>query len=103
MSLFSSTAPSAVRTLPTPPPFVERNLLTEHPTVFLKYLDQANITNAYVSGLAEDFDLVGNELNYFNVCYYVALVVFQIPGMLILTRPKMYEPHFDRDILKRRH
>lgn len=49
--------------------------------------DQTNISNAYVSGLKEEFGLYGNELNYFNVCYYVAYVIFQIPGMLLMSRP----------------
>ncbi|OTA83027.1 hypothetical protein M434DRAFT_36890 [Hypoxylon sp. CO27-5] len=56
----------------------------------LKHIpDQTNISNAYVSGLKEDFELYGNELNYFNVCYYVAYVVFQVPGMLLMSRPKL--------------
>ncbi|KAF4985680.1 hypothetical protein F66182_16904, partial [Fusarium sp. NRRL 66182] len=56
---------------------------------FVKYLDQTNISNAYVSGLKEDFSLNGNQLNYFNVCYYTAYVVFQVPGLLLLSRPKL--------------
>ncbi|KAI2635707.1 MFS general substrate transporter [Hypomontagnella submonticulosa] len=56
---------------------------------FVKFLDQTNISNAYVSGLKEDFGLYGNELNYFNICYYVAYVIFQIPGMLLMSRPKL--------------
>ncbi|EYE91867.1 MFS general substrate transporter [Aspergillus ruber CBS 135680] len=56
---------------------------------FVKYLDQTNITNAYVSGLKEDLDLNGNQLNYFNVCYYTAYVVFQVPGLLLMSRPKL--------------
>ncbi|KAI0001246.1 MFS general substrate transporter [Xylariaceae sp. FL0662B] len=56
---------------------------------FVKFLDQTNISNAYVSGLREDFGLYGNELNYFNVVYYVAYVVFQIPGLLLMSRPRL--------------
>ncbi|OJJ59147.1 hypothetical protein ASPSYDRAFT_1177614 [Aspergillus sydowii CBS 593.65] len=56
---------------------------------FVKFLDQTNITNAYVSGLKEDFGLYGNELNYFNICYYTAYVVFQVPGMLLMSRPTL--------------
>ncbi|KAL4920058.1 major facilitator superfamily domain-containing protein [Aspergillus aurantiobrunneus] len=41
---------------------------------FVKFLDQTNISNAYVSGLKEDFGLYVNELNYFNICYYTAYV-----------------------------
>ncbi|KAL4785447.1 major facilitator superfamily domain-containing protein [Aspergillus varians] len=56
---------------------------------FVKFLDQSNITNAYVSGLKEDFGLYGNELNYFNICYFTAYVVFQVPGMLLMSRPAL--------------
>ncbi|KAF7588860.1 hypothetical protein BBP40_005078 [Aspergillus hancockii] len=56
---------------------------------FVKYLDQTNISNAYVSGLKEDFSLNGNQLNYFNVCYYTSYVVFQVPGLLLMSRPAL--------------
>ncbi|KAF3030765.1 hypothetical protein E8E15_010977 [Penicillium rubens] len=56
---------------------------------FVKYLDQTNISNAYVSGLKEGFALYGNELNYFNVCYFTSYVLFQIPGLLLMSRPKL--------------
>ncbi|KAJ5755642.1 hypothetical protein N7533_005185 [Penicillium manginii] len=52
---------------------------------------QTNISNAYVSGLKEDFGLYGNELNYFNVCYFTAYVVFQVPGLLLMSRPKLWK------------
>ncbi|OQE11517.1 hypothetical protein PENVUL_c002G00324 [Penicillium vulpinum] len=55
---------------------------------FVKFLDQTNISNAYASGLKEDFGLYGNELNYFNICYFVSYVLFQIPGLLLISRPK---------------
>lgn len=42
-----------------------------------------------MSGLKEDFNLDGNELNYFNVCYTTAYVVFQVPGMLLMSRPRL--------------
>ncbi|QKX60309.1 uncharacterized protein TRUGW13939_07452 [Talaromyces rugulosus] len=56
--------------------------------MILSPLDQTNISNAYVSGLKEDFNLNGNQLNYLNVCYFTAYVVFQVPGMLLMSRPK---------------
>ncbi|KAL3418814.1 vitamin H transporter [Phlyctema vagabunda] len=56
---------------------------------FTKFLDQTNITNAYVSGMKEDLNLYGNELNDFNIMYYTAYVVFQIPMLLLLSRPKV--------------
>lgn len=39
--------------------------------------------------MKEDFGLYGNQLNYFNICYYTAYVVFQVPGLLIMSRPKL--------------
>lgn len=58
-------------------------------SIKLTITDQTNITNAYVSGLKEDLSLNGNQLNYFNVCYYTAYVVFQVPGLLLMSRPKL--------------
>ncbi|CZR66881.1 related to transporter protein [Phialocephala subalpina] len=57
--------------------------------VFSKFLDQSNINNAYVSGMKEELKLYGNELNYFNVMYYTAYVVSQVPLLLLLSRPKL--------------
>lgn len=31
---------------------------------FIKYLDQINVNNAFVSGMKEDLHLYGNQLNY---------------------------------------
>ncbi|TQN68336.1 Pantothenate transporter liz1 [Colletotrichum shisoi] len=42
---------------------------------FIKYLDQVNINNAFVSGMKEDLGLYGNELNYMQVCWTVGYVV----------------------------
>ncbi|WVQ79401.1 hypothetical protein IAT38_001498 [Cryptococcus sp. DSM 104549] len=56
---------------------------------FAKFLDQSNITNAYVSGLKEDLQANGNALNYFNVSYYTAYVVGQIPFMYLQTKPSL--------------
>ncbi|KAK8214324.1 major facilitator superfamily domain-containing protein [Phyllosticta capitalensis] len=56
---------------------------------FTKYLDQSNISNAYTSGMKEELKLYGNELNYFNVCYYTAYVIAQVPFLLLISRPKL--------------
>lgn len=37
-----------------------------------KYIDQTNINNAYVSGMKEDLNLHGNELNYFTTYFNVS-------------------------------
>ncbi|PGH14931.1 hypothetical protein AJ80_05744 [Polytolypa hystricis UAMH7299] len=56
---------------------------------FLKWLDSSNINNAYVSGMKEDLNLNGNEYSLFGTFYNCGYLVFQIPSMLILSRPKL--------------
>ncbi|KAM6524328.1 hypothetical protein FSOLCH5_004929 [Fusarium solani] len=46
---------------------------------FIKYLDQVNINNAFVSGMKEDLNLMGNELNYMQTCWTVGYVLGEIP------------------------
>ncbi|KAK6214109.1 hypothetical protein LQW54_004711 [Pestalotiopsis sp. IQ-011] len=60
----------------------------------IKYLDQSNISNAYVSGMKEDLGLKGNELNYFQTYFNVAYCIMLIPSQIILTyvRPSYWLP-----------
>ncbi|KAJ5604159.1 hypothetical protein N7537_007115 [Penicillium hordei] len=60
----------------------------------IKYLDQQNINNAYVSGMKEDLNLLGNELNLFTTYFNVAYCVMLIPSQIILTyiRPSYWLP-----------
>ncbi|KAI1080857.1 major facilitator superfamily transporter [Whalleya microplaca] len=51
----------------------------------IKYLDQQNINNAYVSGMKEDLQLNGNELNYFTTYFNVAYCIMLIPSQIIMT------------------
>lgn len=46
---------------------------------FIKYLDQVNINNAFVSGMKEDLSLFGNQLNYMQTCWTVGYVIGQVP------------------------
>jgi hypothetical protein len=46
---------------------------------FIKYLDQVNINNAFVSGMKEDLGLFGNQLNYMQTCWTVGYVIGEIP------------------------
>lgn len=61
---------------------------------FIKYLDQININNAFVSGMKEDLGLYGNQLNYMQTCWTVGYVLGEIPSNLILTRvrPSIWIP-----------
>ncbi|KAK1716069.1 major facilitator superfamily transporter [Colletotrichum acutatum] len=56
---------------------------------FCRFLGQQNVTNAYVSGMREDLDSHGNELNYYVVAYNTAYVIGQIPLMTLQTKAKI--------------
>lgn len=60
----------------------------------IKYLDQTNISNAYVSGMKEDLGLYGNELNYFTTYFSVSYCIMLIPSQVIMTwvRPSWWLP-----------
>ncbi|KAJ5388814.1 hypothetical protein N7509_011355 [Penicillium cosmopolitanum] len=61
---------------------------------FIKYLDQININNAFVSGMKEDLGMYGNELNYMQTCWTVGYVLGEIPSNILLTRvrPRYWIP-----------
>ncbi|RPD59697.1 MFS general substrate transporter [Lentinus tigrinus ALCF2SS1-6] len=61
---------------------------------FSKYLDQQNITNAYVSGMQEDLGLHGNQLNYITTAWTCGYVIGQIPSNMLITRirPSIWIP-----------
>ncbi|KAF4633998.1 hypothetical protein G7Y89_g4117 [Cudoniella acicularis] len=46
---------------------------------WIKYIDQSNISNAYVSGLKEDLNFESNQLVDLNAMYVTGAVVGQIP------------------------
>ncbi|KAF9003169.1 retrograde regulation protein 2 [Hymenopellis radicata] len=60
----------------------------------IKYLDQQNINTAYVSGMKEDLELYGNELNYFTTYFNVGYCVMLVPSQIIMThvRPSYWLP-----------
>ncbi|KAL1968135.1 hypothetical protein VTN77DRAFT_2266 [Rasamsonia byssochlamydoides] len=53
---------------------------------FLKYLDQVNVSNAFVSGMKEDLGLYENQLNYMQTCWTIGYVLGEIPSNIFLTR-----------------
>ncbi|KAL7940488.1 allantoate permease [Trichoderma barbatum] len=63
----------------------------------IKSLDQANISNAYVSGMKEDLNLYGNELNLFTTYFNVAYCIMLIPSQIIIThvRPSWWLPSLE--------
>jgi sugar phosphate permease len=51
-------------------------------------------SNAYVSGMKEDLNLYGDELNYFTTAFNVSYAVMLIPSQVIMTwvRPSFWLP-----------
>ncbi|KXH65662.1 pantothenate transporter liz1 [Colletotrichum salicis] len=52
----------------------------------MKYLDQGNLANAYVSGMQEDLKMFANEYTYAQMVYTCAYAVMQIPSTLIVQK-----------------
>ncbi|CZR50393.1 related to transporter protein [Phialocephala subalpina] len=50
---------------------------------WMKYIDQSNLTNAYVSGMKEDLNIEANEYTYMLMCYTIAFAIMQIPSNMI--------------------
>ncbi|KAI8160170.1 hypothetical protein K4K49_003220 [Colletotrichum sp. SAR 10_70] len=53
---------------------------------FMKYLDQGNLANAYVSGMQEDLRMFGNEYTYAQTAYTCAYAIMQVPSTLIVQK-----------------
>ncbi|KUJ19735.1 MFS general substrate transporter [Mollisia scopiformis] len=52
---------------------------------FTKWLDQANLSNAYVSGMKEDLKMYGTQYNLAVTCFQVGTILGGIPSNLLLT------------------
>ncbi|KAF2088085.1 MFS general substrate transporter [Saccharata proteae CBS 121410] len=52
---------------------------------FAKWLDQANLSNAYVSGMKEDLGMYGTQYNVATTCFQVGTILGGIPSNLLLT------------------
>lgn len=50
---------------------------------WMKYIDQSNLTNAYVSGMKEDLKIEASEYTYMLMCYTIAFAIMQIPSNVI--------------------
>ena len=61
---------------------------------FIKYLDQSNLNNAFVSGMKEDLGLYKNQLNYMQTLWTVGYVIGEVPSNIMLTRvrPSIWIP-----------
>ncbi|KAH8689175.1 putative allantoate permease [Talaromyces proteolyticus] len=63
-------------------------------SMFIKNLDNTNISNAYVSGMKEDLHLNGNQYNYFSTFYNIGIICGAVPVMCLATyiRPSLVMP-----------
>ena len=52
---------------------------------FTKWLDQSNLSNAYVSGMREDLAMYGTEFNLAQTCFSIGQILGPIPANLLLT------------------
>ncbi|CZT21465.1 related to permease of the major facilitator superfamily [Ramularia collo-cygni] len=61
---------------------------------WVNYLDRANLNNAYVSGMREDLNFKGTQLNQINTIFYGGYLLGQIPNNLILQKvpPRIWLP-----------
>ncbi|KAL5318829.1 hypothetical protein ACEPPN_013896 [Leptodophora sp. 'Broadleaf-Isolate-01'] len=61
---------------------------------FTNYLDRSNLANAYVSGMKEELDFVGNEYNLINTVFTVGYIIGQVPSNLALyhLKPRIFFP-----------
>lgn len=53
---------------------------------WVNYIDRTNLSNAYVSGMQADLNMVSNQFNLVNTCFTVGYVVGMIPQNLILLK-----------------
>lgn len=52
---------------------------------FTKWLDQANLSNAYVSGMKEDLSMYGTQYNIATTCFQIGTILGGIPANVLLT------------------
>ncbi|ORY63056.1 major facilitator superfamily domain-containing protein [Pseudomassariella vexata] len=57
---------------------------------WIKYMDQTNINNAYVSGMSEDLGFNGNQLVQFQTIFVVGNVVGLLPFIYLFPRVPMH-------------
>lgn len=50
---------------------------------FAKWLEQANLSNAYVSGMKEDLRMYGTEYNLVTTCFQVGTILDGIASNLL--------------------
>ncbi|ONH66294.1 Pantothenate transporter FEN2 [Cyberlindnera fabianii] len=64
---------------------------------FIKYLDSSNVSNAYVSGMQEAYDMKDADYNWLDNAFHITYSVFGLLGPLLMTRfsPGLVFPLFE--------
>lgn len=57
---------------------------------FVKYLDLSNVSNAYLSGMKEDYNMHGTQFNWLKSTFSLVYAIFGLPGTVLMTKIK---PH----------
>lgn len=59
---------------------------------WINYVDRVGFTNAYVSGMKQDLNMVGNDFTVANTCFTVGYVIGMIPNnlMLLVIPPRIW-------------
>ncbi|TQN64823.1 Pantothenate transporter liz1 [Colletotrichum shisoi] len=55
---------------------------------YIKWLDQNALNSAYWSGMREELEIKGNEYSLFGTFYNIGYMIFEIPSMMIISRPQ---------------
>ncbi|KAI0482282.1 MFS general substrate transporter [Xylariaceae sp. FL0804] len=60
----------------------------------VKWLDQANLSNAYVSGMQQDLKMFDNQYNLAQTCFNIGSIIGPIPSNILLTfiPPRLFLP-----------
>ncbi|KAJ3493703.1 hypothetical protein NLG97_g4567 [Lecanicillium saksenae] len=63
-------------------------------TFFVKYLDQTNVTNAYITGMRHDLNLKHDELNWFTTYFSIGVIIGAPIStcMLTIVQPRYWLP-----------
>lgn len=66
---------------------------------WIKYIDSANLNNAYISGMKEDLGMKGNDLINTQVIFLVGNIIFELPWLFLLPRVSLNYCLFGFEVL----
>lgn len=66
---------------------------------WMKYIDSANLNNAYISGMQEDLGMKGNDLIDTQVIFLVGNILFELPWIFLLPRVSLNYSLFGFEVI----